>query len=176
MRIPLFKRVIITTCNILFPPLAVGLLTGFTSHETLLNSALFLLAVIPSHIHGFWLSTVYFTRKRRARKGKYPGKPHKWGIHSEKVLTGGVGWEAAEDLKVGRKVYVDEGEGGRLSGRLSGRSRSRNRASKWGSKRSSRSRSREARQAADPYTDAQMREAQNVSRVGSQVARTSRHF
>jgi len=172
MHIPLLKRLTICLCNIVFPPLAVGLLTGFTSHETLLNSILFLLAVIPSHIHGFWISAVYFTRKRRARNGKYPGKPHKWGIHSEKILTGGLGWEGAEDLKLGKQV-----EGGSIVGSM--RPRSRNRASRRGSKRSGRSgrsRSREARQAADPYTDAQMREAQNVSRVGSQVSRTSRHF
>lgn len=99
MRVPLAKRLVISFCNIFFPPLAVALLTGWTSHETFLNSMLFLLAVIPSHVHGFYISIVYFTRKRRVRQGKWPGKPHKAGIRSEKVLTGGAGWKGAETLK-----------------------------------------------------------------------------
>ena len=127
MHIPLLKRLTITTCNIVFPPLAVGLLTGFASRETFLNSVLFLLAIIPSHIHGFYIAIVYFTRKRRVRNGRYPGRPHKPGIYSEKVLTGGVGWEDAERLKTGRGRKVDE------SGRSSRRtSRRRSRSARSG--------------------------------------------
>jgi len=75
-------------------------------------------------------------------------------------------------LRGGRKVEeVDAGGDG-------GRARSRNGRRRHDSKRGSRSRSRHERERkeADGYTDAQMREAQNVSRVGSQVSRTSRHF
>lgn len=127
MRIPLFKRLVITFFNIFFPPLAVGLLTGFTSSDTMLNACLFLLAVIPSHIHGFYISLTYFGRKRKVRRGKWPGKPHKPGIWSERVLTGGAGWEEAERLKKanGRKstAYVNGMPGDSpISRRSSGRS------------------------------------------------------
>lgn len=127
--IPLVKRLTILVFNLLFPPLAVGTLTGFTSRETLLNSLLFLLAVLPSHVHGLYISTVYFTRKRRVRKGRWPGHPGLPGIWSEKVLTGGAGWEEARDLKEGRRrVGVLEGFGGRGRERGGDRSRSRNRS------------------------------------------------
>lgn len=109
MRVPLLKRLTITACNIFFPPLAVGLLTGFTSRDTFLNSCLFLLAIIPSHIHGFYISITYFTRKRRARRGQWPGSSRKAGVWSEKVLTGGIGFEEARALRrKSRLAYVDD--------------------------------------------------------------------
>lgn len=97
MRIPLFKRVVIALLNIFFPPLAVALLCG-PNEDLILNCFLFLLAVIPSHVHGFYISLTYFHRKRRVRRGVYPGKK-KSGIWSEKVNTGGVGRREAERLK-----------------------------------------------------------------------------
>ncbi|KAK7530262.1 uncharacterized protein J3D65DRAFT_534964, partial [Phyllosticta citribraziliensis] len=57
-------RLTITLINILFPPLAVILLTGF-GMDTLINCLLFLAAVLPSHIHGFYISCTYFARRRR---------------------------------------------------------------------------------------------------------------
>lgn len=113
------------------------------------------------------------------RHGRYPGGPSKWGIHSEKVLTGGVGCEGAEALKGGRK-----GDGGGVGRRVSGRARERSRIRTGESRRGSRSRSRRSSRSrggqghgpADEYTDAQMMEVQNISKVGSQVSRTSRHF
>jgi len=82
------KRGTITVCNIIFPPLAVFLLCG-AGEDLLINSVLFLLAVIPSHIHGFYISFTYFQRKRKVRKGQYPGN---WRpmIFSEKIQNGGA--------------------------------------------------------------------------------------
>jgi len=97
MRIPMFKRVIIALLNIFFPPLAVALLCG-PNEDLIFNCLLFLLAVIPSHIHGFYISLTYFNRKRKVRRGVYPGKPRS-GIWSEKVNTGGVGRREVERLK-----------------------------------------------------------------------------
>ena len=59
-------RIFITALNILFPPLAVMLIAG-PEYDCLLNCALFLLAVIPSHIHGFYISCVYFHRRHKVR-------------------------------------------------------------------------------------------------------------
>jgi len=92
------KRGTITVCNILFPPLAVFLLCG-AGEDLLINSVLFLLAVIPSHIHGFYVSFTYFQRKRKVRKGEYPGK---WRpmIYSEKIQNGGA---SSSDVLVFKK-------------------------------------------------------------------------
>jgi uncharacterized membrane protein YqaE (UPF0057 family) len=57
-------RILIMTVNIFFPPLAVAMLTGM-GMDTALNCLFFLLAVIPSHVHGFYVSWVYFSRRRR---------------------------------------------------------------------------------------------------------------
>jgi uncharacterized membrane protein YqaE (UPF0057 family) len=75
--------------NILFPPIAVMLLTNSLNADVLLNSILFLLAVIPSHIHGFYLSMTYFNRKRKVRRGVYPGDKHS-GIWSDRINQGGA--------------------------------------------------------------------------------------
>lgn len=156
MRIPLFKRLIISFCNVFFPPLAVALLTGWTSHETFLNSVLFLLAVIPSHIHGFYVGIVYFTRKRRVRQGKWPGLPQKAGIRSEKVLTGGAGWKGAEALKPRSR---------REKNRQPGRSRSRSatRHQKNGTSQLSR---QSTLRASEQHVEPQMMEAGRVRSGG----------
>jgi uncharacterized membrane protein YqaE (UPF0057 family) len=57
-------RIMIMMVNIFFPPLAVAMLTGM-GMDTALNCLFFLLAVIPSHVHGFYVSWVYFSRRRR---------------------------------------------------------------------------------------------------------------
>jgi uncharacterized membrane protein YqaE (UPF0057 family) len=57
-------RVWLTIINIFFPPLAVAMLCGF-EYDCLLNCALFLLAVLPSHIHGFYISCTYFHRRKK---------------------------------------------------------------------------------------------------------------
>jgi uncharacterized membrane protein YqaE (UPF0057 family) len=88
-RIPLVKRLTIAVMNIVFPPVAVMLLTNSCNADVLLNSILFLLAVIPSHVHGFYLSWTYFNRKRKVRRGVYPGDKHS-GIWSDRINQGGA--------------------------------------------------------------------------------------
>src|SRR5437588_5322002 len=82
------KRLTITLINIVFPPLAVILLCG-PETDFIINCLLFLAAVIPSHLHAFYISWTYFNRKRKVRKGVYPGK-WRWGIYSAKVQKGGA--------------------------------------------------------------------------------------
>ncbi|KKY23310.1 putative plasma membrane proteolipid 3 [Diplodia seriata] len=89
-------RLFITIVNIFFPPLAVIFLTGF-GMDTLINALLFLAAIIPSHVHAFYLSCVYFARRRRVRKGRSPGGP-KPLIYSENVLYGGARWDEVQEL------------------------------------------------------------------------------
>ncbi|KAF2148421.1 hypothetical protein K461DRAFT_262564 [Myriangium duriaei CBS 260.36] len=81
-------RICLTCINIFFPPLAVLILTG-PGMDTLVNCVLFLLAIIPSHIHGFYISCIYYSRRRKVKKGRYPGKPHSF-IYSEQVNNGGL--------------------------------------------------------------------------------------
>lgn len=64
--------------NILFPPLAVMIITGL-GLDTAVNCLLFLLAVIPSHVHGFYISWVYFHRRRRVSlQALYLEEIHYW--------------------------------------------------------------------------------------------------
>jgi len=85
------------TLNVLFPPLAVMMITG-PNEDFIFNCVMFLLAVIPSHVHGFYVSFVYFTRKRRVRRGVYPGKP-KHLIWSDRVNNGGASRRDMERLR-----------------------------------------------------------------------------
>ena len=70
------------------PPLTVCLLTG-PEMDTIISCFLFLCGVIPSHIHGFYLSCTYFHRRRKARKGRYPGPPCTF-IYDRRVWNGGL--------------------------------------------------------------------------------------
>ena len=113
------KRLTITLINILFPPLAVLLLCG-PETDFIINCLLFLAAVIPSHVHAFYISCTYFNRKRKVRKGVYPGK-WRWGIYSERVQRGGASnteiarlkREMAEGEEVCVHYYDEEWSGGR---------------------------------------------------------------
>ncbi|EXJ76868.1 hypothetical protein A1O3_10513 [Capronia epimyces CBS 606.96] len=111
MRIPLFKRFVIACLNILFPPLAVLLICG-PNEDLLFNCLMFLLAVIPSHVHGFYISLTYFNRKRKVRNGMYPGKP-KHLIWSDKVNNGGASRRETERLK----QQTENGKLGRMVSR-----------------------------------------------------------
>jgi len=112
------ERLCLTVVNIFFPPLAVFMVTG-ASMDVIMNCILFLLAVLPSHIHGFYISWTYFFRRRKvsfscyqkvnlsitvslmmhsqAKKGRYPGgsKPF---IYSEKVINGGLSNQEVREL------------------------------------------------------------------------------
>ena len=61
-------RIMLTCINIFFPPLAVMMLTGM-GWDTMMNCCLFLLAVVPSHVHGFYISCTYFHRRKKVCHG-----------------------------------------------------------------------------------------------------------
>ncbi|OCT49513.1 hypothetical protein CLCR_07709 [Cladophialophora carrionii] len=129
MRIPLFKRLVIASLNILFPPVAVMMITG-PNEDFVFNCVMFILAVIPSHVHGFYISLTYFNRKRKVRKGVYPGKP-KHLIWSDRVNNGGASRREIERLRQGRE---QSRLGRRATSRTSGlpeRSSSRRRVQDW---------------------------------------------
>lgn len=94
----MFKRLVVLFFNLLFPPLAVLLLCGFGA-DFAMNCFLFILAILPSHIHGMYISFVYFRRKNKVRKGRYPGKRHGL-IYSEKVQNGGASQRQLEDIRM----------------------------------------------------------------------------
>src|ERR1700753_2303572 len=111
------KRGVITCCNILFPPLAVFLLTG-AGEDFVINSVLFLLAVIPSHVHGFYISMTYFNRKRKIRKGQYPGRRRPM-IYSEKDKNVGATTGEVRQFKRERDIEkYEEAPKQRSRGRL----------------------------------------------------------
>lgn len=109
-------RIFLTCLNVFFPPAAVMMLCGFDM-DLLLNCVFFLLAVIPSHIHGFYISCTYFHRRHKVKKGRYPGGP-KSLIYSPNVINGGATSEEA------RRLYRKENGG---TSRRSSRRNSRNR-------------------------------------------------
>ncbi|KAK8194701.1 uncharacterized protein BKA78DRAFT_377841 [Phyllosticta capitalensis] len=116
-------RLTITLINIIFPPFAVILLTGF-GMDTLINCLLFLAAVLPSHIHGFYISCTYFARRRRVRKGRYPGGPKSF-IVSDDVLNGGA--PPDEVRRLARRAE----RGGARSRSRAGRRRGSGRGGVW---------------------------------------------
>lgn len=84
----MFYRILLLCINIFFPPLTICLLTG-PEMDTIISCCLFLCGVIPSHIHGFYLSCTYFHRRKKARKGRYPGPPCSF-IFDRRVWNGGL--------------------------------------------------------------------------------------
>jgi uncharacterized membrane protein YqaE (UPF0057 family) len=90
------ERISIIILNILLPPVAVLLLTG-PGIDFLINCVFFLLAVIPSHIHGMYISFTYYHRRSKVLKGKLPGK-HRGGISSERVQRGGASKEELQAI------------------------------------------------------------------------------
>ncbi|KAL9621377.1 MAG: hypothetical protein Q9160_004137 [Pyrenula sp. 1 TL-2023] len=116
----MMKRFGLMLINIVFPPLGILLLCGPES-DMIINCVLFILAVIPSHIHAFYISMTYFHRKSKVRKGQWPG-PWKSFIYSEKVQNGGASASQVRKLKQAQQA---EGTGEKLVRRLSGRSNGR---------------------------------------------------
>lgn len=114
----MITRLALTLINIFFPPLAVLLLTGPYT-DTLLNCIFFLLGVIPSHIHGFYISCTYFHRKNKVRKGRYPGGP-KWLIFDRKVWNGCASDQKVEELRRGMEEVRWRKGGGRKGGGVDG--------------------------------------------------------
>lgn len=62
-----------------------------------INTLFFIAGAIPGHIHGFYVTCTYFSRKRKVRKGRYPGR-RKSGIWSKVVWHGGFSDERVDEL------------------------------------------------------------------------------
>ncbi|KAE9972298.1 hypothetical protein EG327_009529 [Venturia inaequalis] len=112
-------RILITTVNIFFPPVAVMMLTGL-GHDTMVNSLLFLAGVLPSHVHGFYISCTYSHRRRKARKGRYPGDK-KGMIASKNVLNGGLSSRECERRWLAENGGIEKVKSSRNSKRQSRR-------------------------------------------------------
>lgn len=68
------------------PPLSVMIVAG-VGPDCLINLCWLLCGVIPGHIHGFYITWTYFSRKRKVSRGKYPGGPKSF-IYSRRVING----------------------------------------------------------------------------------------
>lgn len=79
------------------PPLSVMLVAG-PGMDAIINTLFFLAGVLPGHIHGFYVTCTYFHRKRKVRRGKYPGG-RKAGIWSQKVWNGGASSRHVRELR-----------------------------------------------------------------------------
>jgi len=110
----------IFTINIFCPPLSVMIVAG-PGMDCILNTLLFIAGVIPGHIHGFYITCTYFSRKRKVKKGRYPGG-RKTGIYSEQVWNGGASNEKVRDLLLAQRRREEEAEEMRMRKRGSGRS------------------------------------------------------
>lgn len=75
--------------------------------DMLINCLLFLCAVIPAHIHGFYISWVYFSRKKKVRRGLYPGG-YKTFIYSERILNGGASNREVDRLRLEQLAPVEK--------------------------------------------------------------------
>ena len=106
----MITRLCLALLNIFFPPIAVLLLTGPYT-DTLLNCILFLCGVLPAHIQGFYISCTYLHRKKKVRKGIWPGGPKPF-IFCEKIWMGGASRREWEQLEL-----EHDGRGNRSSGR-----------------------------------------------------------
>jgi hypothetical protein len=65
--------------------------------DCLINTLLFVAGVIPGHVHGFYISQTYYHRRRKVRKGRYPGG-RKSFIYSERIWNGGTTNEHVREL------------------------------------------------------------------------------
>ena len=96
------SRIFILILNIFLPPLAVLFLCG-PGTDFLINCVFFLLAIIPSHIHGMYISFTYFNRRRKVRNGRLPGKP-RGGIYSHNVQNGGASKQELQEIAATKSV------------------------------------------------------------------------
>jgi uncharacterized membrane protein YqaE (UPF0057 family) len=102
------------------PPISVMLVAG-PGMDCILNSIFFIAGVIPGHIHGFYITCTYFHRKRKVKKGRYPGG-RKTFIFSEQVWNGGASNQHVRDLLSEQKRREQEEEDIRMMKRSSKRS------------------------------------------------------
>lgn len=102
------ERCTLTLVNIFLPPLSVMLVAGVGT-DALMNTLLFLCGVIPGHVHGFYITWTYFSRKKKVRKGRYPGGP-KPLIYSKRVINGDASDERVRQLWMAEQRAQDEEE------------------------------------------------------------------
>lgn len=75
--------------------------------DCIINTLLFIAGVIPGHIHAFYVTCTYFNRKRKVRKGRYPGG-RKAFIYSEEVWNGGARRSVVEGLREEERFVKEE--------------------------------------------------------------------
>ncbi|KAG8159068.1 hypothetical protein KVR01_010729 [Diaporthe batatas] len=80
------ERLTLTLVNMFLPPLSVMLVAGL-GMDAVVNTLWFLCGVIPGHVHGFYVTWTYFSRKKKVRNGRYPGGPKPF-IYSRRVING----------------------------------------------------------------------------------------
>lgn len=85
--------------------------------DCLINLLWLLCGVIPGHIHGFYITWTYFSRKRKVQRGRYPGGP-KSMVYSRRVINGDASdervrrlWEAEQRAKEEKLLRRREGRG-----------------------------------------------------------------
>ncbi|KAK5121317.1 hypothetical protein LTR85_005483 [Meristemomyces frigidus] len=157
----LVYRAFLTCINIFFPPLAVAMLCGM-EWDCMLNCCFFLLAVIPSHVHGFYISCTYFHRRGKVKKGRYPGGS-KSMIHSRNVLNGG-----ASNAEVDRLWRKENGLERKSSGRTGDDGLRRN-----GSRRTEKQSSNMQRQNSQQRGEMMQRQNSQLERTGTNRRRPS---
>lgn len=107
------------------PPLSVMLVAG-VGMDALINTLWFLCGVVPGHVHGFYVTWTYFSRKRKVRRGRWPGGPKPF-IYSRRVVNGDAGDDEVRRLWRAREQR-EKGAGGGPGGWGGG----------WGARRGSR--------------------------------------
>ena len=112
------QRLSMTLLNILFPPVAVFIMTEEMGFDVMMSCLLFTLAIAPSHVHGFYLSCVYFHRMKKVKKGRYPGGPKPF-ISSPAILNGGASERELLRLKNDEKLKRTGSKSSQRSKRLS---------------------------------------------------------
>lgn len=90
------ERLTLTLVNMFLPPLSVMLVAGI-GMDALVNTLWFLCGVIPGHVHGFYVTWTYFSRKKKVRNGRYPGGPKPF-IYSRRVVNGDASDERIRQL------------------------------------------------------------------------------
>lgn len=65
--------------------------------DALVNTLWFLCGVVPGHVHGFYVTWTYFSRKKKVRNGRYPGGPKPF-IYSRRVVNGDASDERVRQL------------------------------------------------------------------------------
>lgn len=77
--------------------------------DALINTLWFLCGVIPGHVHGFYITWTYFSRRKKVKKGRYPGGPKPF-IYSRRVINGDASDERVRQLWMAEQRAREERE------------------------------------------------------------------